>query len=124
MVEGIEQRLYAEPIARREEGPIPLVPEHKCEFAAQSMQALGANVFVEMQGDFAVRPSAQMVPRLLEFLSDRFIAVELTVDDDVNASVLARDRLISRNKVNDAEPRVPETNSRVGCDPTPLSVGT
>src|SRR5437660_10419609 len=60
--------------------------------------------------------------RLFELPLDRFIAVEFAVNDDPGAPVLARDRLISSCKVDDAEPRVPKGNSPVGCNPMALPI--
>ena len=66
-----------------------------------------------MQGDLAVRPRAQAVTRLLEFALDCFVAVEFAVDDDAGLSVLACDRLIPGREIDDAEPRVAESDAAV-----------
>src|SRR6185437_16514666 len=54
VVEGVEERLDAEAIARGEEGAIAMVPEDQGELAAQLVKAFGAEVFVEVKGDLAV----------------------------------------------------------------------
>ena len=95
VVPGIEQGLDAEAVARGEDGPVLLIPEHKGELAPQSVQALHAEIFVEMQGDLAVRARAQSMAGLLEFALDRLVAVEFAIDDDAGLAVLAGDRLIS-----------------------------
>ena len=58
-MEGVEQRLDAEAVAGRKDSAVGLIPKHKGEFAAQAVQALRAEVFIEVQSDFAVRPGAE-----------------------------------------------------------------
>ena len=122
-VEGVEQRLDAEAVAGGEDRPVGFIPKHKSEFAAQSVQALRAEIFIEMQSDLAVGSGAQAVTRLFEFALDRFIAVEFAVDDDPGLFVLAGDRLISGCEIDDAEPRVAEGNAAVGRNPVALPIG-
>ena len=117
VVEGVEQRLDAETVARGEDGAVGFIPKHKGELAAQSMQALRAEIFIEMQGDLAVRSRAQAVARLFEFALDCFVAVEFAIDDDPGLFVLACDRLISRREIDDAEPGMAKSNAAVGRDP-------
>src|SRR5262245_20349377 len=54
-MEGIKQWLDAKPVARGKDPSVGLVPEHKGEFAPQPMQAVDAQVFIEMESDLAVR---------------------------------------------------------------------
>ena len=103
--------------------PVLLVPEHKSEFAPQSVQAMHAEIFVEMQSDLAVRSRAQAVTRLLEFALDRFVTVEFAVDDDPRLFVLAGDRLISGCEIDDAQPSVAKGNPAVRRYPMPLPSG-
>ena len=110
-VQGVEQGLDAEAITRGKDGAVPFIPEHKGELAAQSVQALRAEIFVEMQGDLAVRARAQAMTGLLEFALDRFVAIEFAIDDDAGLSVLAGDRLISGREIDDAEPRVAKSDA-------------
>src|SRR3974390_213090 len=81
-VQGVEQRLNAESIASGENRPVPFVPNHKGKLAAQPMQALGAEILIEVECDLAVRPGAQAVARPFELMPDRFISVKFTIDDD------------------------------------------
>ena len=124
LVEGVEQRLDAEAVARREHRSVAFIPQNKRKFAAQAVQALRAEIFVKMQSDFAVGSGAQAVARLFEFPLNRFVAVEFAVHHDVASFVLARDRLISGRQIDDAEPRVAKPNSLVGRNPVALAIGT
>jgi hypothetical protein len=105
-VPGVEQRLDAEAVPRREDRPAGLIPEHQSELSAQMVKALRAVILVEMQCDLAVGLRAEAVPPRFEFALGRFIAVEFAIHDDPRPLVLARDRLITRGKVDDAEPRM------------------
>jgi hypothetical protein len=113
IVPGVEQRLDAEAIPRGKDGPVPLIPEHKGKLAAQSVQALHAEIFVKMQGNLAVRSRAQAVTGLLELALDRLEAVEFAVDDDPRLFVFAGDRLIPGREIDDAEPAVAQRNAAV-----------
>jgi hypothetical protein len=88
------------------------------------MQALRAEILIQVQGDLAVRPGAKAVTALFEFLADGFVAVEFAIDDYPRARILACERLISRGQVDDAEPGMPEGDAPVGCDPLTLSIRT
>jgi hypothetical protein len=116
-VPGIEQRLDAEPVARSEEQTVALVEQDKGEFAAQTVQALRTEIFVEMKRNLAVGAGPQAVTGSLKRPLDRLIAVELAIDDDPCPFVLAGDRLVSRRKIDDAEPRMAEADTAVRRDP-------
>ena len=103
LVEGIEQRLDTEAVTGGEDRPVGFIPEYKGEFAAQSVQALRPEIFIEMKSDLAVGAGAQAVTRVFELALNRFIAIEFAVDDDAGLFVLAGDRLISGGQINDAE---------------------
>src|SRR5262245_14000246 len=62
-MEGIEQRFDAKAVAGGEDRPVDLVPNHERELATQPMQALRAEIFVEMQRDLAIRAGAQTMAR-------------------------------------------------------------
>ena len=89
VVEGVEERLDPEAVARREEDLVRFVPEEQRELAAQLRQARRAQVLVEVQGDLAVGARPEPVPAALELPLDPLEVVELAVDDDVEPAVLA-----------------------------------
>src|SRR5215469_18246243 len=86
------------------------------------MQALRTEIFVEVQRYLAVRTGAQAMARAFELSSNSFVAVELAIDDDPGAFVLACDWLIAGFKVDDAEPRMTQGNSAIWADPMALTV--
>src|ERR1044071_430922 len=61
LVEGVKQRLNAETIAGSKNCFGGLIPNYKSEFTAQTVQALRAEVLVKMEGNLAIRSSAQTV---------------------------------------------------------------
>ena len=118
VVEGLD----AEAIAGGEERVVGAVPEHEGELAAQLVQAGRAEVLVEVQGDLAVGAGAEAVASALEVALHALEVVELAVDDDPQALVLAGDRLIAGGQVDDAEPGMAQPDPPVRRDPRPLSV--
>src|SRR5881396_4135560 len=83
---------------------------------------MSAEILTEMKRNFAVRPRPRLVSCLFEFFLDRLVTVELTIHDDPKRFVFVGDWLISGRQVDDAQPRVSQTDSTVGCDPVALSV--
>src|SRR5881396_3351734 len=83
---------------------------------------MSAEILTEMKRNFAVRPRPRLVSCLFEFFLDRLVTVELTIHDDPKHFVFVGDRLISSRQVDDAQPRVSQTDSTVGRDPVALSV--
>src|SRR5581483_10728192 len=73
----IEQRLDAEAIARREQRAMLVIPNDERELAAQPMQALRAEILIEMKRDLAVRARAQFMSRLFQLALNRLVTVEL-----------------------------------------------
>ena len=86
------------------------------------MQALNAEILVEVQGDLAVRARVQAMTRLLEFALDRLVAVEFAIDDDARLAVLAGDGLISTAEIDDAQPGVAKRDAAVRRHPMAPSV--
>jgi len=58
-----------------------------------------------------------------EFSLNRFVPVELAIDDDSSPFIFARDRLISRFEINDAQPRMPKSSPAVWAYPMALPIG-
>ena len=123
IMKRIKQRLDAKAIASRENRAVSLVPNHKSEFSAQPMQALRAEIFVKVERDFAVGARAQVVSRLFEFSLDRFKAIEFAIHHDPGAPVFARNGLVARRQVDDAETRVSERDPAVLRPPVALPIG-
>src|SRR6185503_13834224 len=76
-----------------------------------------------MKGDLAIRPGPEAMARRAQLALDPLEVVKLPVHHDVPAAVLARDRLVARGEVDDAEPCVAEADAAVRGDPVPLPVG-
>src|SRR5215468_3831657 len=77
-----------------------------------------------MQSDLAVRLRPQPVSPAFQLALDRFITVELAVDDNACALVFAGDGLVARGQVDDAEAGVTESDFPVRGNPLPLAVGS
>jgi hypothetical protein len=62
---GVEEGLDAESIARGEQAPPRFVPKDKRELTPEMLQALHAEIFIEVQRNLAVGSRAEtMVPPL------------------------------------------------------------
>jgi hypothetical protein len=123
-MECVEQRLDAEAVACGENRPMSFIPQYESEFASQVMQALRADVFIEVQRDLTIRASTQTVARAFEFTLNRFVTVEFSIDHDSREFVLACDGLIASRQVDNAESRVAQGNPTVARNPVALSVGS
>src|SRR5262249_1022394 len=111
--ECIKERLDAEPVARCKERTVVFVPNNQGKFAAQTMQALCPEIFVEMQSDLAIGAGLKLVAGALEFFANGFVAIKFAVDDNSGLLVLAGNGLISGREVDNAEPRVPQSDSAI-----------
>ena len=120
IVEGLD----AKAIAGGEERVVRTVPERERELTAQLVQASRAEVFIKVQCDLTVGARAKAVATTFEVALDTLEIVELTVDDDPHALVLAGDRLLAGGQVDDAEPGMSHPNPPIGSDPRSLAVGT
>ena len=118
----VVERLDAEAIPRREERVVEAVPEGEGELAAQLAQAGRAEVLIEVQSDLAIGAGAEAVASALEVLLYALEVVELAIDDDPQALVLAGDRLLAGGQVDDAESGMAEPDPPIAGDPRPLSI--
>jgi hypothetical protein len=73
-----------------------------------------AEFLVQAQRNLAVRARAEPMAALLQIAPLTLEVIKFTVDDDMNAFVLVRDRLIAGCEVNNAQPRVSETDALIG----------
>ena len=122
LVMRVVERLDAEAIPRGEERVVEAVPEGEGELAAQFAQAGRAEVLIEVQSDLAVGAGAEAVATALEVALYAFEVVELAVDDDPQALVLAGDRLLAGGQVDDAESGMAQPDPPIAGDPGPLSI--
>ena len=106
-MEGIVEGLNAEAIAGSEDSSVEFIPQHKSELAAQPMEAFRAEIFVEVESNFTVRPGTKAMACSFELLLDGFVAIELAVDHDPGALTFTGDRLVAGGEIDDAEPRMP-----------------
>ena len=95
----------------------------KANWPRRCCQARRTQVFVQVERDFAVRARAEAVPARLERRADAPVVVELAVVDDVQASVLARDRLVAFG-IGDCKERVTQSGAPGRGNPDALSVGS
>ena len=94
VVLGVEERLDAEAVAGGEQRRFGSSQRTKANSPRRSVQAGGAEVLVEVQRDLAVGARASVTrPSSSRWIA--LVVVELAVDDDVQALVLAGDRLVA-----------------------------
>ena len=121
-MDRIKKRLNAEPITRSKQRAVVLVPKHKRKLATQLVEALDAQVFVQMECDLAVRPRSQVVAGAFEFALGGLVVIEFAVNDDVFAAIFAGNRLVAGGQIDDAKPCVTQSYSPIGRNPMSLSV--
>src|SRR5262249_43343382 len=113
-----------ETVTGGEQGLVRLIPEHERELAAQLLHAMRAKFLVQVQCDLTVRTRPEQMSALLQLSSLALKVIELAVDNDMKPIVLVRDRLITGRKVNDAQPRMTETDALIRGQPGALAVWT
>src|SRR5262249_16508105 len=86
-------------------------------------QALCPEFLVQVERDLAVRARPQSMAVPFEVALEALVVVELAVGHDAQLLVLAGNRLVTGRQVDDAEPRMSETDAAVRCDPAALRVG-
>ena len=123
-MECIKQGFDSKAVASREQRAMSLIPHNNRELAAQSMQAVRAQILIQMESNFAVGSRTQAMAGCFELFLNCFVAVKFAVDDDVRAFVLAGDRLIAGGQVDDAQPRVPQGDEAIRGNPLPLPIGS
>ena len=83
-----------------------------------------AEFLVKVQRDLTVRARPEQMPAPLQVASLALEVIELAVDNDMKPFILVRDRLIAGRKVNDAQPRMTETDALIERQPHALAVRT
>jgi hypothetical protein len=73
-----------------------------------------AEFLVKMQSNLAVRARAEPMAAPLQLAPLTLEVIKLAVDDDMNFLVLVGDRLIAGCEINNAQPRVAETDALIG----------
>ncbi len=64
-----------------------------------------------MQSNLAVRARAQPMSARFKFALDRLILIELAVRNDMGAIILARNRLVARGEIDNAQPRMAKSDA-------------
>jgi hypothetical protein len=124
VVEGVVDGLDPKTVAGGQQGLIRLVPQHERKLAAELLHAMCAEFLVQVQRNLAVRARPEQMPAPFQFTSLALEVIELAVDNDVNPFVLVCDRLITGREVNNAQPRMTETDALVWGEPGALAVRT
>ena len=109
----VVERLFPEAVAREDEAPLGLVPEREREHAVQPLDAVRAEVFVEMHEHLGVSVRRETVAACLEFAAQLAEVVDLAVEDELDGAVLVRDRLVARLEVDDRK----AAEAEAGRDP-------
>src|ERR1700677_3417552 len=79
-------------------------------------------LLIEVHEHFAIGARAKTMTARLELGALSLEAVELAVDDRVNALVLVRERLRAPLEVDDAQPGVPEPHASGCVEPVSLAI--
>ena len=89
----VKQRLYTVSIPYREQLLRAVIPNCERVLAAQAMDALRPEIFVQMQCDLAVGASAETMAAVFEIILHTLVVVELSVRNDPRTLVFVRYRL-------------------------------
>src|SRR5262249_27549164 len=121
---GVEERLDAEAIARRDQPAAPFIGDDDSKFSAQMMDEFCAVLLVKMERDFAVAVGRERNALPRELGADRLVAVELAIDDAAHIAPRIDDRLVAIHEPDDAEPDMTERHAAVGRKPISGLIGS
>ena len=114
-VERVVERLHAEPVPRREEPPLPAVPDGERPHAVEPRDGLLAPLDEGGEQDLRVGAGAEAVASSLELGPQFAVVVDLAVVDEPVAAVRAREGLHPRvGQVEDGEPAERERAAVLG----------
>ena len=94
----VDERLFAQPIARQQQQVPPAVPQRHGEHAPQPLDTLDAVLLVRVDDDFGVGLRRKPMPAAFEVLAQLEEVVDLAVVDDADAAVLVVDRLVAARR--------------------------
>ena len=77
---GIEQRLYAEPVARKEQCALPKIVNRKGEHTVQPGQAIRAPALPGRQNNLAITVSVERRAKPAQFLAQFAVVIDLAVE--------------------------------------------
>jgi hypothetical protein len=117
VVEGLDP----EAIAREHEAAPSRIPQGDGEHAAQARCEALALLLVQVDQHLRVRARREAMARPLELGAKLPVVVDLPVLDDVDGSVLVRERLIACLEVDDGEPARGQRDGSV--DVRPVRIG-
>ena len=100
------ERLHAETIAREEQPPARGVPDGEREHAPKPIDTGITPLLVGMDDGLGVGAGSIAMARLLEFLADGGVVVDLAVEHDPDRLVFVGERLMTGCQVHDAQPSV------------------
>ena len=117
---GEVERLYAEPVARKEQLPFLQVVQREGEHPVEPRKAIGTPFLPRGEDRFRVAIGPELRPTLLQFASQGAVIVDLAVEDDHRPPVGRSHGLGRAGKIDDREPPVTEPDT--GRSPDPRSV--
>src|ERR1700731_4803809 len=97
------QRLNSEPIASHEEPPAARVPYGKAKHPAQVLNAILAEILVQVDDYFRVARRCKCMTAAPELLPKFLEVVDLAVENSDDAPVFIADRLLAPAQVDDAK---------------------
>src|SRR5262249_52503942 len=100
---GVIQRLLPEPVARKHELALPLVPERERKHPVQALDACLSVLLVKVDDHFRIRAGRESVAAGFEISSKLPEVVDLAVEDELHRSIFVRDRLITRLEIDDGQ---------------------
>ena len=117
VLQGVVERLHAEPIPGEQHPSPASVPEGEGELALQLVDARLPALLVKVDDRLRVRPAAIPVTAGLEPAPKRLVVVDLAVEDDPDGFVLVRHRLAAGGReIHDGEPAVAQPHRPVEQD--------
>ena len=114
---GIAERLFADPVARKDQALRPPVPDGQREHAAQPAENACFPGVPAIDDDFGVAAAAEPVAQRFELLPNLEEIVDLAIVADPHRAVGARHRLMAGGRgIDDRQAGMGETRPAIGPD--------
>ena len=111
--QGVENRLYTQPVPGHEQYPLFPVPQGEGEHAPEPLHTAVSPLFIPVDDDFGVGVGPEHVAGRFQFGPQFPEIVNFSVENHLEGFVFVADGLFTGRQVNDAQPPVPQEDAGI-----------
>lgn len=113
---GVVERLFAESIAGQDKLLLSAVPDGDGEHAIEMGEAIGTEIFVEVDDGLGIAFGAKLVAGAFESSAEFAVIVDFAIEDDLDGSIFIGEGLVSGFEIDNRESA--EAKGDTGVDTT------